>query len=405
MSIRLLSRSADLQHLLEEGYELQFRSQMLLMHVPYVNRAREVAWGWIVSTLEQDPTTEGTSNPIGDHTAHFIGATGAADDQPCDSEGNPLVALMNNPNGPIQVVQGIDASCCFSQKPPSGQYSNYYDKLTTYALIFVSEVHAIDPDVEVPTFAPVDIQDDLSVHRYFDSATSRARIGAVVAKTEQQRLAVVGVGGSGSYVLDALVKTHAAEIHIYDADEFLPHNAFRMPGAASLERLQDRPLKVEYHHQVYDALHRAVVPHPYEVNAESIEELRAYSFVFLCIDASPTKRVIVEKLIEFGVPFVDTGMGIKQTGDALGGQLRTTRIVPGTQHQEWSSQLSFVDESENDYDQNIQIAELNMLNAAHAVLAWKKYIGYYRDIEMEVESLYVIDGNRLMNGGGVSAQD
>jgi hypothetical protein len=50
-----------------------------------------------------------------------------------------------------------------------------------------------------------------------------------------------------------------------------------------------------------------------------------------------------------------------------------------------------------DYSQNIQIADLNSLNAALAVIKWKKLLGFYRDLEHEHFSTYTIDGNLVTN--------
>jgi ThiF family len=398
MSRQLLSRSPDLQRLVDEGFEVRFESSMLLMSVPYVTSSLDVARGWIVSSVTANGDRTG---PPDDHTVHFVGATGDAADQPCDSNGQPLLALMNVTEGPIQVATDLVASCQFSQKPPSGSYPDYYEKMTTYGAILLSEVHAIDSTVKIPTFAPMATEETESVHRYFDSATSRARIGAVSDRAKGQRVAIVGVGGTGSYVLDALVKTHVAEIHLYDGDTMGAHNAFRAPGAMSLEELKVAPRKVDHHQRVYDALHRHVIPHPVHVDERNVEELRGLDFIFVCVDAGPMKRVLFDKLSEFGVPFVDTGMGIDQTGDSLGGILRTTRLVPGQGAQEWVQEnLSFAEAEDDEYDQNIQIVELNMLNAAHAVIAWKKHIGFYRDFRHEVQSEYTIDGNLLTNSGG-----
>jgi hypothetical protein len=49
------------------------------------------------------------------------------------------------------------------------------------------------------------------------------------------------------------------------------------------------------------------------------------------------------------------------------------------------------------YASNIQIAELNMLNAAFAVLRWKKYFGVYADYRQEHESSYTIETNALIS--------
>lgn len=399
MSRQLLSRSADLQRLLGEGYEIAFRSNMLLIGVPYVNKQREVARGYLVSSLE--PDGDHTAQPS-DHTVFFVGETQAADDHPCDREGQPLLQLMNNPNGPIQVATDVIASCQFSQKPqPDGKYLDYYDKMTTYAAMLLAEVTALDPSVRAQTFQPLATEEGESVHRYFDSATSLARIGAVSDKTKGQKVAIIGLGGTGSYILDALSKTHVAEIHLYDGDLLLTHNAFRAPGAVPLSELEQKPSKAEHHQRTYDRVHRYVTAHPVHIDDQNVEEVRGMDFVFVSIDGGPAKKLIFEKLQEFAIPFVDTGMGIDQSGDSLGGIVRTTGIIPSVAAQEWiADNVSFAGPDEDDYDQNIQIVELNMLNAALAVIAWKKHIGFYRDYNHETESHYTIDGSLMTRVGG-----
>ncbi len=47
------------------------------------------------------------------------------------------------------------------------------------------------------------------------------------------------------------------------------------------------------------------------------------------------------------------------------------------------------------YDQNIQLADLNALNAALAVIKWKKSLGFYHDSEKEHNSTYSINCNLL----------
>ena len=46
------------------------------------------------------------------------------------------------------------------------------------------------------------------------------------------------------------------------------------------------------------------------------------------------------------------------------------------------------------------MAELNALNAALAVIKWKKIRGFYNDLTHELNSEYVIDGNKLINSYG-----
>ncbi|MGB7493085.1 MAG: hypothetical protein WBW05_01660, partial [Candidatus Acidiferrum sp.] len=52
---------------------------------------------------------------------------------------------------------------------------------------------------------------------------------------------------------------------------------------------------------------------------------------------------------------------------------------------------------DDDYNRNIQIADLNALNAALAVIKWKKLFGFYRDLKFEHHSQFSIDTNLLLN--------
>ena len=50
------------------------------------------------------------------------------------------------------------------------------------------------------------------------------------------------------------------------------------------------------------------------------------------------------------------------------------------------------------YASNIQVADLNALNACLAVVRWKKLREFYRDLENEHHSTYTTDGGMLLNG-------
>lgn len=389
MSRQLVSRSPDLQRLRAEGYALSVRESHLLVRVPYVNAQRQVAVGTLVSELSV--SGDATTTP-GTHVAYFVGAT--AEDVPCDSQGRALHELIHQ-RQPTDLGGGLVASCSFSRKS-NPTYPDYYEKISTYAALIVAHAQALEPTATVHMFPPVAADEEDSVFRYLDSATGRARIGAVTDKLRLGKVVIVGLGGTGSYILDLVAKTPVKAIHLYDRDVFLTHNAFRSPGAATLDELNSAPRKVDHFRAKYDAMHRQVIAHPEHVDASNIDELRDADFVFMSIEAGPAKRFIIEKLQEFGVPFVDAGMGVYQRGTSLGGIVRTTTGTPGRMDHVWS-RLSFADEEDDEYEQNIQIADLNMLNAALAVIRWKRLLGFYLDLEDEIESLYTIDGNHLLN--------
>ena len=51
----------------------------------------------------------------------------------------------------------------------------------------------------------------------------------------------------------------------------------------------------------------------------------------------------------------------------------------------------------DEYASNIQIADLNSLNAVLAVIRWKKMFGFYQDLKMEHHSTYSINVGKLNN--------
>jgi hypothetical protein len=90
-------------------------------------------------------------------------------------------------------------------------------------------------------------------------------------------------------------------------------------------------------------------------------------------------------------------MGINLSDDSLGGILRVTTSTQKLRDH-IHTRISFVDgNGGNEYDRNIQIADLNALNAALAVMKWKKLFGFYRDLKGEHHTTFTIDGSLLLN--------
>jgi hypothetical protein len=374
-----------------EGYDLEIRSDHLLVKdVPYVAAGRIVKRGILVMALKL--AGDVTVKPE-NHVAHFIG------EFPCRADGTQITTIGNPGNGRAKLGEGVEIDHTFSAKPmPSGVYENYYDKVTQYATLLSGYAQKIEPGATAKTFRPVAAAaEEETVFKYIDTASPRAEIGAVTAKLATvKKVAIVGLGGTGSYVLDFVAKTPVGEIHLFDGDEFLQHNAFRTPGAPSLEELVAKPKKAAYLKGIYDKMRNGIFVHESYIGPENVEELRDMSFVFMCLEG-PAKKLIVEKVEEFGLPFVDVGMGVYLSEGSLGGILRVTTSTPA-QRDHVRKRVSFAgDADRNEYATNIQIAELNALNAALAVIKWKKLAGFYQDLDCEHHCTYTIGGNMLRN--------
>jgi hypothetical protein len=374
-----------LKRLRDEGYAVDIRSNHLLVSgVPYVNARQAIARGILVCEL----TLAGEmATAPGTHVMLFIG------DHPCNKDGTEIAQIKHS-SGNQDLGGSLIVNHSFSNKPADG-YKDYYHKVTRYAEIISHPARSLDPSVTARNFAPVVSLENESVFNYCDTASSRAGITALTEKLARGNVAIVGLGGTGSYVLDLIAKTPVPEIHLFDGNWYLNHNAFRSPGAPSLAQLGEKLLKVNYFAEIYSRMHRGIVPHPCYIDGGNVDILRTMAFVFLCLDRGADKRQIVEPLVSWGVPFVDVGMGIELVDGQLGGILRVTTATPA-KNDHLPVRISFADAGDDDYSSNIQIADLNALNASLAVLRWKKHCGFYRDFQREHHGTYTTDCHLLL---------
>jgi hypothetical protein len=316
-------------------------------------------------------------------------------DFPCHKDGSPITQLEHT-SGNQDLGNGLVVNHSFSNKPPQG-YPNYYEKMKRYVEIVSHAAQAKDHSVTARIYPAIAASDEESVFNYLDTASSRAGITAATSKLEIGKVGIVGVGGTGSYVLDLVAKTPVKEIHLFDGDKFLNHNAFRSPGAPSLDDLKSAPLKVDYFKRLYSRMHRGIVAHGVYLDASTVDQVVAIDFVFLCLDKGEPKRFLIERLEAAGKPFIDVGMGVTLVDGSLLGHLRITTSTP-QKRDHVRNRVQFADDGgDDDYSRNIQIADLNALNAALAVIKWKKLLGFYYDPDHEYHSTYTLSGNRLIN--------
>src|SRR5262249_52854020 len=149
-----------------------------------------------------------------------------------------------------------------SSKPGPEGYPSQYEKVTAYARLVSHPAEAIDPTVTAtPGAAWQEVEDDLPF-QYRDTATSRAGLAGLAKVFLTERIAIVGLGGTGGYILDQVAKTPVASVKLFDRDYFDNHNSFRAPGAADIEELRRRPRKVEYFAEMYGRMHTNITPIP-----------------------------------------------------------------------------------------------------------------------------------------------
>lgn len=386
MSNKLINRSTDLKRLRDEGYEIEVRGGHLIVHhIPYVNSNREVKIGKLISTLLM--SNEVTLKPD-NHVINFMG------EHPCNNDGSIITSIQHVVVNQ-QLFNDIILNHSFSNRPPNG-YDNYYDKVTRYVELIIAPAKSIDPKVTATTFRVMECSEEESVFRYLDTNSSRANINFINEKFKGQRIGIIGLGGTGSYILDQVAKTPVDEILLFDNDEFLLHNAFRAPGAPTIEILNEQQMKVDYFASIYSNMRRGIVPYAEKITEQNIELLKGLSFVFICIDSNSARGMIISHLKKFQIPFIDVGLGVEIVEDSLAAILRVTLGTP-SKHDHIFDRIGTVDTDDNEYSTNIQIADLNAMNALLAVLKWKKFNGFYKDLKEEHHTTYTVNTGQLLN--------
>jgi hypothetical protein len=383
MSCPLTSPEEAAAMLRLENYNVDVVNGLLIARdIPYVSAEGAVERGVLAFPVE---FSDGDLRAGSDHTAFFLGSA------PYDAYGTPL-DIVANPNVDFDIPSAGRAKLQLSRRkdfpsPSSSGYATAREKLEAYIAVVWTPAHLVNPHATARTGNVPSRAIPSGPFHYPDSASARVGIGHMNATYQDQRIGIIGLGGTGSYILDFIAKTHVPEIHLFDGDVFRSHNAFRAPGAASKDDVERGTSKAEYFANVYGVFRDGIVAHPQAVSPDDTDLLKSLSFVFLAVDNEGTRRGLASLLESLSIPYVDVGMGAliaDQDGKArIVSQVRTTFWRPGM-----SSPTGDRQEAEDAYESNIQIAELNALNATLAVIRWKKHINYYQDLLDEAESIY-----------------
>jgi hypothetical protein len=387
MSQALINRNSDMLRLQNENYEIEIHGGYLaILHVPYLNSSKEIKSGLLVMSL----TTSG--NVVGkpkDHTAYFVG------ERPCNVNGSFVPSLVNSAKKqPLfaDIVSDFYLSC----HPDGRDYIDYYDKVSTYVCIISSPALNLSKEECARLKRPIVVHEGNSSMVYMDTNASRANVTFLNELFSPLKIALVGVGGTGSYILDFISKTPVNEIHLYDMDVFNTHNAFRAPGAASVEELNKQLSKVDYLVQRYSNMHNRIIPHKEHITPDNIVALKEMDYIFISVDSIAVRKEISGYLIDEGLSFIDSGLGVNLSENKLSGLVRITSGLP--EHYGHIKEAFGGDDTKDDvYASNIQIAELNALAAIHAIIKWKKMVGFYHDSIREVNSVYSINDNDMLN--------
>ena len=229
------------------------------------------------------------------------------------------------------------------------------------------------------------VPDPFTIPNTFES---RAAIGPVQNRIRGQSIAIIGLGGTGAYVLDLIAKTPVKNIHLFDSDEVHWHNFMRAPGAPTTQEIEAKSesdlLKVDYYHSKYSDLREGVQPHAIRVEtaSEFIGFLKDHpiDYAFVCVDQLTEgdwsrQDVIYAALAEAGVPFIDSGVSITVEDQAVSGSITISAYEAGSAA--WDTIPNGRVVGNMPGYRNVQLPEVNALAAALAVMEWRRRTEQY----------------------------
>lgn len=375
----------QIAELMADGYDMMLeRGHLVVRRLPYVSPSGLRRDGRLVLPVNTDVGT--VSDASGDHRIWFAG------EEPRDERGQAL-GSGGQAHG---FSDGETADYMLSFKPPSGAYANLHDKIQRYAHILLSAARQFDAAAsDTPGGSFQVVPDDLPLV-YSDTNTTRAGLAKFSNLFRGHTIAIVGVGGTGSYILDQVAKTWVDRIVLIDGDHFDNHNAYRAPGAAASDIVRAKPNKAEYFASEYSRIHTGITAHPVALTADNLNLLDGATFVFLAAADADSRPEIMRWLRDGGVPFIDVGMSFREGDGGLTGLAKVTAYLPGEEIKIPASPAQ--PPGEDDYSANIQIADLNALNATLAVIRWKRALGFYATHTATNQVVYKLYLNELRNG-------
>ncbi|GLH68217.1 ThiF family adenylyltransferase [Geothrix edaphica] len=364
----LASRNPFIDKIINQGYDVGFvNAHLVIFGVPYLNASGELKYLDMICPLD---LREGYSiDRPSDHKVYFAGEI------PCNIDGQKI--CTGTAEEARTVSDQIVGNRMLSSKPEGmRQYDSIEEKINQYlALISSPAIHKY-PGVTPRRALKKHLESAMSPLKFPDALSAREGVVELSHKLRQHKVAIIGCGGTGAYVLDYLAKTHLEEIHLFDDDIVHVHTLFRLPGVYGEQHL-GLP-KVEVLADSYVNFHGGIKPHVERVDQNNMGCLARFDFVFVCVDDAPSRQMIAQACHGASVPFVDVGMGLNKGANGLYGFVRTAGgdhgdfdKLNGTQY------LPAQNAQDRDYRNQPQIAELNALNAAIAVIRFKQHMGFF----------------------------
>jgi molybdopterin/thiamine biosynthesis adenylyltransferase len=361
----LASHNPFIRDLDELGYQVDFVGAYLVIYgLPYLDKEGGLKHGDWVSPLD---LSEAVIDPPKNHQAWWRGG------RPHDQSKREL--RLGGGADRVSVAQDFVTDYSFSFKlHENGEmraYRSFEEKVQTYLDAITAPALAAYPDATPLRGIEIKAAAQGSPLRFPDTMSARYHMNDVSSLLRGKKVAIIGLGGTGSYILDFIARTHLERIALFDDDKVHVHTIFRLPGF--IQRAIGG-LKVEALARQYGQWHAGLDPVPERITSGNIERLSDFDFVFVSVDDGPARLYIVDWLSAKGIPYVDCGMGLNRSAVGLSGFVRITGVDRKAFEGNVNTPRLPTENAKNDeYRKQAQITELNALNAAMAVIRFKQH--------------------------------
>lgn len=376
----LASHNPFVRELEGQGYLIDFLNGYFVIYgLPYLDKDGALEHGDWVSPVD---LTDWVLDPPRNHQAWFRGG------RPHDQKGREL--RLGGGRHQVKVADGLVTDYSFSYKLlEAGQmraYRSFEEKVRTYLDTITAPAMAAYTDATPLRGIEKKAAAQGSPLRFPDTLSSRYHMSDVSSLLRGKKVAIVGLGGTGSYILDFIARTHLDRIVLFDNDKVQVHTIFRIPGFI---RRAIGMTKVEALAQHYGNWHAGIDPVTELITERNIDRLQEFDFVFLSVDDGPARRFIADWLSSKSIPFVDCGMGLNRVVGGLNGTVRITGVDRAAYERTVdTAYLPTLNAKEDEYRKQAQIGELNALNAALAVIRFKQHFKLFERIDESVWHMF-----------------
>src|ERR1700730_3296658 len=276
----LASHNPFVRELESQGYLVDFVNGYFVIYgLPYLDKDGALKHGDWASPVD---LTDWVLDPPRDHQVWFRGG------RPHDQKRREL-RLGGGPNQ-VKVAEDFVTDFSFSYKLlESGQmrpYRSFEEKVRTYLDTITAPAMTAYPNATPLRGIEKKAAAQGSPLRFPDTLSSRYHMSDVSSLLRGKKVAIIGLGGTGSYILDFIARTHLDRIVLFDDDKVQVHTIFRIPGF--IPRAIGMT-KVEALAQQYGNWHSGIETVTELITAQNIERLQEFDFVFVSVDDGPAR--------------------------------------------------------------------------------------------------------------------